>query len=146
MNRPYAAGPADPETDPEIHSTERRSRRLRFELIFASVWLALGLFLLPGLIYGVGTALLGPYGAGGEGAGLGGFYGDFFADLAVPSGSAWVIAVGPLLLINLVRALFLGMESRVAEPGAEDAAPQPSRPPDRSARPARVEPRIGSED
>jgi len=40
------------------------SHRIRFELIFGSVWLAVGLFLLPAVIFWVGIAMLGPYGEG----------------------------------------------------------------------------------
>lgn len=117
------------------HREHARSR-LRFELIFASVWLGIGLFLLPALIYLVGVLMLGPY---GEGAGLGTFYVDFFRDLAGPSGRAWVIALGPLILVSVVRAVFIG-----ARPGSieTDAAKhkEPSRPAPESTR---VEPRVG---
>src|SRR5512138_3954504 len=83
-------------------------RRLRFELVFASIWLGVGLFLLPALIYGVGILLLGPY---GDGFGLGRFYADFFADLVEPSGRAWALALGPVLLITVLRLLFLDLRA-----------------------------------
>ena len=88
--------------------------RLRFELIFASIWLAVGLFVLPAPIFAVGGALLGPYGE--NGGRLGRFYGDFFGDLAEPSVRAWAIALGPLVLISLLRLVFAGRRSRAAEP------------------------------
>jgi hypothetical protein len=129
--------------DPEFDAPPR-SRRLRFELIFASVWLAFGLFVLPALIYGVGGALLGPYGENGS---LSRFYIDFFGDLAEPSMRAWLLAAGPLLFVSLLRAVFIGV--RPAGPAAnDDDAPHqeprraaPSSRPD--SRAARVEPRIG---
>ncbi len=119
MNRSSADLAADP--DAAFPDSEPDTRhRLRFELLFAAGWLALGLFALPALIYGIGTLLLGPY---GEGAGLGDFYADFYGDLATPSGRAWAIALGPLLLISLLRAVFLGISPRA---DADDAAPRPA--------------------
>jgi hypothetical protein len=136
-------------------ATEPRSHRLRFELIFGSLWLAFGLFLLPALIFWVGSALLGAY---GDNAGLSRFYIDFYGDLADGSGRAWVIAIGPALLIYLMRALFIGVKSNpVAPEEVEDEMPSPPRrapmqvkpvqvkkePPKRTpTRSPRVEPRI----
>lgn len=111
--------------------------RLRFELILASLWLAVGLFVMPALIFGVGIALLGPY---GDGKGLGTFYADFFAGLAEPSGRAWLIALGPLILICLLRAVFFGGWKQPDEDPAPRKAPRRA-PVERS----RVEPRVGSE-
>ena len=78
--------------------------RLRFELIAGSVLLALGLFAVPAVVYLVGIKMLGPY---GEGSGLGTFYANFFGDLASGTGRAWSLALGPLVVISLVRLLFL---------------------------------------
>lgn len=115
------------------------NHRLRFELIFASGWLAFGLFVLPALIYGVGILLLGPY---GENAGLGAFYADFFGDLVAPTGRAWALALGPLVLISVLRLLFLDIRSR--PPEVEEEAPRAPRPaPAREQ--ARVEPRVSLE-
>lgn len=129
---------------------QRQTRRLRFELIFASLWLAFGLFVLPALIFWVGNALMGPY---GENAGLNAFYGDFFGDLADTSGRAWTIALGPLLLMYLLRAIFIGVNPKRAEndhfeeeapPPRRAPAPKQSKEPKQPARrPARVEPRVG---
>jgi hypothetical protein len=124
------------------------THRLRFELIFGSLLLAAGLFVMPALVYWVGTALLGPY---GEGAGAGTFYGDFFGDLASGSGRAWTLALGPLVLISMLRLIFLRRPAPdEADQSAEpDAAPRPVRPAASSAKPAntkpanrRVEPRV----
>lgn len=117
----------------------RNQRRLRFELIFGSAWLGVGLFLMPALIFMVGVTLLGPY---REGSGLGRFYVDFFGDLAEPSGRAWLIALGPLLLISLLRAVFIGTRKGPGEPNSEDdASHQP--PPRKKSDHSRVEPRVG---
>lgn len=141
------------DSDNEFSTQQRRSRRLRFELIFASLGLAFGLFLLPALIYSVGAALLGAY---GEKAGLSAFYIDFFGDLAEGAGRVWILALGPLAIGYLLRAVFIGVRPKTAEPADSDEppyepprrqAPPPRReaPPARkssSARPARVEPRL----
>ena len=114
------------------------NHRLRFELIFASICLAFGLLVLPALIYGVGVLLLGPY---GESAGLGAFYADFFGDLVAPTGRAWALVLGPLVLISVLRLLFLDIKPR---PPEEDEAPQAPRAP-ASREQARVEPRVSLE-
>jgi hypothetical protein len=122
----------------EDEVTPRQPRqRLRFELIFASLWLAFGLFLLPAVIYMVGTLLLGPY---GENQGLGAFYADFFKDLVEPAGRAWVLALGPLVVVSILRLVFLGKkphEDSEPEPQAGAAQPSPPR--------SRVEPRVSGD-
>jgi hypothetical protein len=122
---------------PEEISTPTPSRpgRGRFELIFNSAWLGAGLFLMPAIIYFVGASLLGPY---REGSGLGRFYGDFFSDLAEPSMRAWILALGPLLLVSLIRALFIGV-SRTSDVATHKP---PARP---APETTRIEPRIGPE-
>ena len=113
--------------------------RVRFELIFGSVWLGLGLFILPALIFWVGLTLLGPYGEG-QGAGMGTFYGDFFGDLAEGEVRAWTLALGPLLLVSLIRVIFIGTRPK-PEPSVEEPAAAAS-PPPRTADARRVEPRV----
>jgi hypothetical protein len=105
-----------PATEPDLDTASTapsQRRRLRFELIFTGVWLAIGLLAVPAVIFAVGGALLGPY---GDNAGLGRFYGDFFGDLAEPSARAWAIALGPLVLITVLRLVFAGVTPRSAEP------------------------------
>jgi hypothetical protein len=119
-----------------------RSRRTRFEIAFASAWLAVGLFGLPAAIYLVGVLLLGPY---KPGAGLMQFYADFFGDLAAPTLRAWIIALGPLIIISIVRLLFWGV-SPPQTPAAEQPAPSKvESTKDSSTVRSRIEPRIGSE-
>jgi hypothetical protein len=117
-------------------SAGRPHSRLRFELIFASAWLAAGLFVLPGVIYAVGATLLGPY---GDAKGVGTLYGDFFRDLAEPSGRAWALALGPLTIVTLIRAVFLGMRTPPREADDAPQAPSARAPTDH----VRVEPRVG---
>jgi hypothetical protein len=140
MNRPVAEPPAADMDAPEIAAGDRYRRRLRFEAIFASIWLAIGLFALPAAIFAVGGALLGPY---GENAGLGRFYGDFFGDLAEPSIRAWAIALGPLALISILRLVFAGTGRGLQSPSvSQDASAAPRRTQEETRR---VEPRIGTE-
>jgi hypothetical protein len=137
MDRP-AAEPATSQSD---GTGNRYRRRARFEVIFASIWLAVGLFVVPATIFIVGGALLGPYGDNG---GLGRFYGDFFGDLAEPSVRAWAIALGPLTLITLLRLVFAGAGREPQEPQAEPDRPvAPSRRTAEEVR--RVEPRVSAE-
>jgi hypothetical protein len=140
MNQP-AAEPAAAEsaTFKPDGAGNRYRRRARFELIFASIWLVVGLLVLPAIIFAVGGALLGPY---GDSPRLGRFYGDFFGDLAEPSVRAWALALGPLALISILRLVFAGA-------GREPQEPQ--EPPDRPAAPRRteearrVEPSVGND-
>jgi hypothetical protein len=125
----------DSDTDPTP------AHGMRFEFILASVLLAVGLFGMPALIYGVGIAVLGPY---GESAGLAKFYSDFFADMAEPSARTWALALGPLTLVTLLRAVFAGTQ---APPPPAQRRPS-GRPPAESPRPRtgrRVEPRVGGD-
>jgi hypothetical protein len=108
-------------------------------MIFTSIWLAVGLLVLPATIFFVGGALLGPYGDNG---GLGRFYGDFFGDLAEPSVRAWAIALGPLTLISLLRLVFAGAGRDPQEPQAEPDRPTPRR---TAEEVRRVEPRVSAE-
>jgi hypothetical protein len=128
--------PVDAERVAEDSDVPRPRRRLRFELIFASILLAGGLFAMPAAIFAVGARLLGPY---ADDRGLGRFYADFFRDLAEPSVRAWAIALGPIVLISVLRLLFAGM------PRTRDSAPAATQndeePPAQDHR--RIEPRVG---
>lgn len=119
---------------------EPSNARLRFELIFASVWLAVGLFLVPALIFWVGIVMLGPYGES-TGGGLGDFYADFFGDLASGVGRTWLLALGPLILVTLVRLVFIGVGPK-AEPTGDEPPPAVRTAPVPSDH-RRLEPKIG---
>jgi hypothetical protein len=123
------------------HAPRARSR-VRFEIVLASILLAFGLFVLPAMIYWVGILLLGPY---GEGSGLGRFYADFFGDLVAPSARTWALALGPLVLISLLRLIFLDLGSAPPDE-EEDEPPRPSPQPKPAVRErSRVEPRVSLE-
>jgi hypothetical protein len=136
MDRPDA----EPATSQADGAGDRYRRRARFEVIFASIWLAVGLFVLPATIFIVGGALLGPY---GDNSGLGRFYGDFFGDLAEPSVRAWAIALGPLILISLLRLVFVGAGPGPQQPQAE--ADRPAAPRRTAEDVRRVEPSVSAE-
>lgn len=128
---------------------EPSNPRLRFELTLASVLLAVGLFIMPGLIYWVGIVVLGPYGEG-VGAGVGSFYADFFGDLASAQLHTWALALGPLILVSLIRFIFWGVHETEDAAAADENEPDAASPRKRhgkAPRPLRqtrrVEPHIG---
>jgi hypothetical protein len=127
---------------PSDTSAAAPHRRTRFEIIFASAWLATGLFALPAAIYLVGALMLGPYKAG---AGLTQFYTDFFGDLADPTLRAWIIALGPLVLVTAVRLIFWGTPARAPKALAPSPPVTEEPPKSPSKNRERVEPRISSE-
>jgi len=92
--------------------------RLRFELLFGLALVLAGLVLLPPLIYMVGTLLLGPYTGGGH---LGSFYGDLFRDLGQGSPQAWLLVLGPLVLVEAGRLILL--DFRIRADADEPTAP-----------------------
>jgi hypothetical protein len=71
------------------------------ELIAAGTLLAVGVALMPILIFYVGVATLGRY----EGASLGALYGSVFSGLKEPSPAAWLVILGPYALYLLFRGL-----------------------------------------
>jgi hypothetical protein len=77
------------------------ARSVRRELILLGVGLLLGLLLVPVLIDLLGTRALGPYAGGG----LTAFMAHFYRGLGSASPGFWMVAVGPYVMILLVRAL-----------------------------------------
>jgi hypothetical protein len=128
---------APPENDSAGRRTGSRSRA-RLELLIAGIAVAFGVLVLPGLIYLVGGALMGPY---GENRGLGSFYGDFFRDLVEPSGRAWALALGPLVLASAVRAVFIGVKGPQEAAGVQREGNE-TLPRRRTDEAQRVEPRV----
>lgn len=139
MNRPLAEPPAARTDADDGVAGNRYRRRARFELIFASIWLAVGLIVMPATIFAIGGALLGPYGDTGR---LGRFYGDFLGDLAEPSVRAWAIALGPLVLISLLRLVFAGAGRGSPSPDSAPDRPAPRKATDEARR---VEPRVSTD-
>ena len=142
--------PADTATTRNMNTQDQDShddsadtgKRLRTELLIGSVWLAVGLFLVPAVVYLVGIKLLGPY--GNDGATMSTFYGAFFADLAGGESRTWMLALGPLVLMSIVRALFIGVGTKrsvdTEDKSDELPPPRPAAPLPKERR--RVEPRV----
>jgi hypothetical protein len=77
----------------------RGARGLWRELLAAAICLAVGIVLMPCLIFAVGRLALGPYARGN----LFALWHDFLQGLAAGSQANWFIAVGPYLLLWLLR-------------------------------------------
>lgn len=77
-----------------------RYRGLRRELYFTLASLACGLLLVPILIWGAGHLVLGAYTNGG----LGPMLADFYRGLFALSAPFWIVALGPLVLLWMLRA------------------------------------------
>jgi hypothetical protein len=91
--------------DPPPQHEDYVISRLRRELIVLALALLCGLVLMPFLVWFVGNRVLGPY-THGQNAHAGPFalLEDFFVGLWHGSALFWVMALGPLLLLLLVRA------------------------------------------
>jgi len=79
----------------------RRTRGATRELLTIALSLAVGLTIMPVLIWLVGRAELGPYANGG----LGGLLADYYAALLKGSLAFWLVALGPYAAVWLLRGL-----------------------------------------
>jgi hypothetical protein len=93
--------PDQPERPPSPDSGAAPSRRRR-ELMILVVLLAVGLFIVPLLIYFVGNGVLGPYANGSPFALLV----DFFAGLRSGSLVYWSVVIGPYVFVMLLRGIW----------------------------------------
>jgi hypothetical protein len=110
------------------------------ESVLLILALAVGFLLMPPLIWVVGNRALGPYIHGtNTHAGPGALMGDFFAGLGHGYLSYWAVALGPALILYLVR-LFVGAVWR------RPVAPQPPSQPVKDSRDARAGDTRGSPD
>jgi hypothetical protein len=75
------------------HDLQMTRRHDRLWLIAA---LAFGLLVLPWLVYATGRTLMGPYAGGGAAA----FFAAFLGDLLTFRLHAWVLALGPLMILT----------------------------------------------
>ena len=105
--------PTPPRTEPTEAPLERLTQlrdsyealpRARREAIILGAALLFGLLLMPLLIWMVGNRVLGPY-THGQNTHAGPFVllADFFLGLAHGSAVFWSVALGPLVLVVLVR-------------------------------------------
>lgn len=110
--------PAPMATTPLEHLARARQSigrlsRAQRELIVAGVGLAVGLLVMPFLIWGAGNRLLGPYAHGDNpNAGPWALLADYVVGLAHGSAVFWVVALGPLAIFTLIR-LFLALLRRL---------------------------------
>lgn len=84
-----------------FRTTWRAPIPLRRELIVLAAALAFGLLAAPPLVWIAGSRALGPYAGGG----LGAFLASFYRSLARGTFAYWMVALGPYLVVLLVRAL-----------------------------------------
>ena len=89
-------------TRAQVFSIDTRTRR---EVVLYGGAVALGLFVIPLLIWIVGHRTLGPYTHGDDPRGLGplALYGDYFSGLAHGWLGYWAAALGPAALLLLAR-------------------------------------------
>ena len=89
------------------------SRDVSREAVWLGVAVAVGLLVLPPVVYATGVKTLGAYAHGG----LGAFLGDYYAALINLRPAAWVLATGPivaLLVWRLLMRLVDALERRTA--------------------------------
>ncbi|HEX2586210.1 MAG TPA: hypothetical protein VHL14_13865 [Steroidobacteraceae bacterium] len=96
MNETTTATPDNP--NPPINKS-----LLAQELIWTLGSLLTGLLILPALIYAVGVRMFGVYKSVGATTGLAAFYADYAHDIVAARLTACTLAIGPLVLVYLVR-------------------------------------------
>ncbi|MFZ1099682.1 MAG: hypothetical protein WAN26_09815 [Steroidobacteraceae bacterium] len=117
---PSAAAPAEPRS--RERPDDRRvpfgpRSRLQRELIVYGAAIGCGLILMPFLIWSVGSRVLGPYTHGDNPhAGPFSLFGDFWVGLFHGSAVFWIVALGPAVLILLVR-VFVALMRTLPAPG-----------------------------
>jgi hypothetical protein len=81
--------------------------RTQRELIVLGAALGVGLIVMPFLIWVAGNRVLGPYAHGDNPkAGPWALFADYVVGLAHGSAMFWVVALGPLALLLLIRGFF----------------------------------------
>ncbi len=93
-------------THTELHAETPKKSRLIQELIWLLGSLFTGLLVLPALIYAAGLLVFGAYRGSGTTSGITAFYGDYANDLVTAHLSSWTVALGPLVLVILLRLIF----------------------------------------
>ena len=93
-------------TNTELHAEMPKKSRLIQELIWLLGSLFTGLLVLPALIYAAGLLVFGAYRGSGTTSGITAFYGDYANDLVTAHLSSWTVALGPLVLVILLRLIF----------------------------------------
>ena len=96
----------DPDDDESPDAPPRLPPRVRRELIVLGIALVCGLVLMPFLIWYAGNRVLGPYSHGqNPHGGPAALLQDYLSGLLHGSGVFWAVALGPLLLLLLLRLI-----------------------------------------
>lgn len=100
---PKAAAPARGAADPEAASSQMIN-----EALLAGGALVVGLLVTPALFWMVAPGVIGPYTRGTDGHALGifAFLNDYFGQLGHGSQMAWIVALGPLLMLSFARLVW----------------------------------------
>jgi hypothetical protein len=106
-----SSGGAGPPSRAPLFALDPRTRR---DLSLLGGALALGLLVIPLLVWLVGHRTLGPYTHGDDRHGLGplALYGDYFSGLGHGWLGYWAVALGPAVLLLAVR-LWLALLRRL---------------------------------
>jgi hypothetical protein len=82
-------------------------RDVRREALWLGVAVAVGLLVLPPVVYATGVRTLGAYAHGG----LGAFLGDYYTALIKLRPAAWILATGPIAAVLVWRLLMRLVDS-----------------------------------
>ncbi|MBV8496712.1 MAG: hypothetical protein JO361_08020 [Gammaproteobacteria bacterium] len=111
--------PSPSELLTHLRDAGTRMPRARRELIASGTALLCGLVLMPLLIWVAGNRVLGPYTHGqNPRAGPLALLADYFVGLAHGSAVFWVVALGPLLLLWVLRLFMALLRVRPGSRGA----------------------------
>jgi len=102
---------------------------IRRELLIFGIAVVTGLLILPLLIWVVGNRILGPYTHTQDptaGTGPARLLADYFTGLAHGSVIFWCVALGPYILLTVVRALWALLRSGRVSPGSDTQTPRRS--------------------
>jgi hypothetical protein len=115
---PPTRGTPSPERLTHLRDTYEALPRARRELIIYAAALLCGLVPMPLLIWFAGSRVLGPYTHGQNlHAGPLALFADFFVGLAHGSAVFWAVALGPAVLLLLIRLFVRLFRALPADPG-----------------------------
>ncbi len=108
---------SSPTREQEPAGTTYLTPRARRELLVLGAALLCGVLVMPLLVWVVGNRVLGPYTHGqNTHAGPLALLADFLLGLLHGSAVFWAVALGPLVLLLLLRALLAALRAVPAEP------------------------------
>lgn len=97
------------------------SSQLINELLLAGGALVVGLLVTPALFWMMARGVIGPYTRGADGHSLGvfNFLNDYFGQLGHGSQMAWLVALGPLLVLSFARLVWAFLLRPLLHPSPE---------------------------